>query len=220
MLSRFQLPDIPDEGPAENGPHAGLDNNPCKDGRLFSDTHPYIAGAYKGAKKVVERFVKQLEEKDKYEPDRKFGERLQISTAADKTELKENIRAAKVLLSSFTDMTVKIRPHILVHGRKNPEYEIDGFIADRKGIESEKGIASAFKKAIGQGCEIVVIDIDAKMQRLNVKRLAGHIYWRKRDFENGTIKACYVISAGKSVKIDKAADTKEKIMKILEKLKP
>ena len=39
----------------------GLDNNPGKDGKLFSDSHPYIAHAYPGAKQAVENTV---EEKD------------------------------------------------------------------------------------------------------------------------------------------------------------
>jgi len=44
-------------------PDKGLDNNPGQDAQLFSDTHPYIENAHKGAKKAVDRFVeKQFEE--------------------------------------------------------------------------------------------------------------------------------------------------------------
>ena len=39
-------------------PAPGLDNNPGKDGRLFSDTHPYIVNAYGGAKEAVKSFLK------------------------------------------------------------------------------------------------------------------------------------------------------------------
>ena len=35
----------------------GLDNNPGKDGKLFSDSHPYIAKSYAGAKQAVEKIV-------------------------------------------------------------------------------------------------------------------------------------------------------------------
>ena len=35
----------------------GLDNNPAKDGKLFSDSHPYIAKAYKGAEEAVHHFM-------------------------------------------------------------------------------------------------------------------------------------------------------------------
>lgn len=38
-------------------PAPGLDNNPGKDGKLFSDTHPYIKNSYKGAKEAVKEFL-------------------------------------------------------------------------------------------------------------------------------------------------------------------
>ena len=42
---------------------AGLENNPGTDGRIFSETHPYIAEAYPGAKEAVERIVNMSETK-------------------------------------------------------------------------------------------------------------------------------------------------------------
>ena len=41
-------------------PDKGLDNNPGEDGKLFSDTHPYIENAYKGAKKAVDNFIERI----------------------------------------------------------------------------------------------------------------------------------------------------------------
>ena len=38
-------------------PMPGLDNNPAKDGKLFSDTHPYITEAYPGAEEAVRKAV-------------------------------------------------------------------------------------------------------------------------------------------------------------------
>jgi hypothetical protein len=38
-------------------PDKGLDNNPAEDGKLFSDTHPYVANAYPGAKEAVDGFM-------------------------------------------------------------------------------------------------------------------------------------------------------------------
>ena len=38
-------------------PAPGLDNNPGKDGRLFSDTHPYVTNAYEGAEEAVKTFL-------------------------------------------------------------------------------------------------------------------------------------------------------------------
>lgn len=38
----------------------GLDTNPAKDGKLFSDTHPYVAKTYPGAKKAVEKVIEEI----------------------------------------------------------------------------------------------------------------------------------------------------------------
>lgn len=40
-------------------PSPGLDNNPEEDGKLFSDTHPYIAHAYPSAEKTVRDFMER-----------------------------------------------------------------------------------------------------------------------------------------------------------------
>ncbi|ERI85177.1 hypothetical protein HMPREF1981_02064 [Bacteroides pyogenes F0041] len=50
--------EIPKTTP-QNKSAPGLDNNPGTDAKLFSDTHPYVAHAYKGAKKAVEKFIKE-----------------------------------------------------------------------------------------------------------------------------------------------------------------
>lgn len=47
-----------DDSPA-NRPAPGLDNNPGRDGKLFADSHPYIAEAYPGAKEAVEKTLKK-----------------------------------------------------------------------------------------------------------------------------------------------------------------
>ena len=40
-------------------PMPGLDNNPAKDGKIFSDTHPYVTEAYPGAREAVEKVVRK-----------------------------------------------------------------------------------------------------------------------------------------------------------------
>ena len=82
-----------------------------------------------------------------------YGERLLISIRADQTELEDNIRVARVLLNCFDDMFIRINEHLLTIGHKNPEYTINGKLGDRKGVESENGIKSAFRKAKIQGCK-------------------------------------------------------------------
>ena len=80
-----------------------------------------------------------------------YGDRLLVSVRADQTELNDNIRVARVLLRCFEDMYIIINEHLLTIGHKNPEYTINGKLGDRKGIESENGIKSAFRKAKKQG---------------------------------------------------------------------
>lgn len=51
-------------GPADakDGPQKGLENNPGKDARLFSDKHPYRTETHAGARKAVDRLLKRLKE--------------------------------------------------------------------------------------------------------------------------------------------------------------
>lgn len=66
----------------EDQPAPGLDNNPGVDGKLFSDTHPYITNAYEGAKEAVKTFMKdkfpdyaRMKIEPKHSPDGKYSER-------------------------------------------------------------------------------------------------------------------------------------------------
>lgn len=49
----------PESTDPKNQPAPGLDNNPGRDGKLFGDTHPYIANAYKGAREAVKKFIEE-----------------------------------------------------------------------------------------------------------------------------------------------------------------
>ena len=130
-----------------------------------------------------------------------YGERLLISKQADQTELVENIRVARVLLGCFADMNIRINEHLLVFGHKNPEYTINEKLGDRKGIESENGIKSAFRKAKEQGCQTVVLDFDMHMAEsiLKTKKIASGLYGRHEDFTSGNINECYVVHNSKAV---------------------
>lgn len=50
---------VPEASPGDK-PQKGLDNNPGKDAKLFSDTHPYQEEAYPGAKKAVDGLMKRM----------------------------------------------------------------------------------------------------------------------------------------------------------------
>lgn len=87
-------------------------------------------------------------------------------------------------------------------------------LVDRKGIHSEDGVADGFKKAIQQGCGVVVIDLNTNFKKddkyknkskdVNIKRLKEKIYGRYRDFLNGSIVECIVVLEENAVRIDKS----------------
>lgn len=214
--------------------------NAGKEGKTFPDYNPYtirrcstcpIAKGEKSGK--LARFIPdnevcaacvrihQCEDARHYSNHPDFGKRLRISDIADKSELSENIRAACALLKSFPKMEMELRPHIIAENVKNPEYIIDGLVADRKGIMAEQGITAGFKKALKQGCEAVVIDLDMNMGQkpLLTRKLAQYIDGRKRDFEDGRIKACYVIYQGQAIKIT-SWQSRQELTAQIEKLRP
>jgi hypothetical protein len=157
-----------------------------------------------------------------------FGERLLISTRADQSELLDNIRAARILLSYFDDMYIQINEHLMTIGHKNPEYTINGKLADRKGLESEDGIKSAFRKAKIQGCQTIVLDFDMHMPDfpLKTRKIANGLYGRHEDFMNNCISECYIIHQNKAILItsdlffeDNKDKVKNKLIAVLEKIR-
>ena len=159
--------------------------------------------------------------KEEFIVDEVYGERLLISKKADLSELNENIRVARVLLGCFEDMNIRINEHLLVFGHKNPEYTINEKLGDRKGVESENGIKSAFRKAKEQGCQTVVLDFDMHMADniLKTKKIASGIYGRHEDFISGSINECYVVHNNKAVVVMSdvfAASDKDTVKQLIE----
>ena len=149
-----------------------------------------------------------------------YSERLLISVRADQTELIDNIRVARVLLSCYDDMYIIINEHLLTIGHKNPEYTINGKLGDRKGVESENGIKSAFRKAKQQGCKVVVLDFDMHMSEiiLKTKKIVSGLIGRHEDFSQGTLDECYVVHNSKAVVVKSeafAAPDKESIKQLI-----
>ena len=91
-------------------PAPGLDNNPGRDGRLFSDTHPYIANAYEGAKDAVRKFMAERVEKGK-----------QIVTDLKKEEQKRQ-KERRELLSWYSSNM----PTVKIGKFKAKRFEVDG----------------------------------------------------------------------------------------------
>ena len=161
-----------------------------------------------------------MEKNSEFIKDDVGGERLLISMKVDQTELDDNIRVARVLLSCFADMYILINEHLLTIGHKNPEYTINGKLGDRKGVESENGIKSAFRKAKEQGCKTVVLDFDMHMAEsiLKTKKIVSGLMGRHRDFTSGELDECYIVHNCKAVVVEAeafAAPDKETIRQII-----
>lgn len=152
--------------------------------------------------------------------DEVFGERLLISVKADKSELGSNIRAARAILRSYNDVSIRINSHTYAIGHKNPEYTICEELGDRKGVMSEKGITAGFKSAKKQGCKIVVIDLDEHVCRLDTFALSKYISRRKADFTSNMITDCYVVFYGRAVRVNARYQTRREIERKLEILRP
>jgi len=157
-----------------------------------------------------------------------YGQRLLISVNADQTELSDNIRVARILLNCFNDMYIIINEHLLMIGHKNPEYTINGKLEDRKGVESENGIKSAFRKAKLQGCKVVVLDFDMHMSEsiLKTRKIVSGLLGRHEDFTEGALDECYIVHNKKAVVVKADAFTapnkegiKQIISDVIEKLR-
>ena len=152
--------------------------------------------------------------------DEEFGERLLISVKADKSELGSNIRAARAILCSYEEVSIRINSHTYAFGHKNPEYTICEELGDRKGIMSERGVTAGFKSAKKQGCKIVVIDLDENVHHLDTFELSKYISRRKADFISNMITDCYVVCYGKAARVNARYQTRKEIESKLETLRP
>ena len=166
-------------------PQPGLENNPGKDAKLFSDTHPYIANAYPGAQKAVDKLMEQIEADkriERYKSDE--WEHTYVSTqgngfvVTDKRRIIES-QASKAERQKFEKelrmcKTIADNGHDVEYLRsvnrpvgQTYDISLDGIKADLKCITGGAGnIVKYAKKALTeQGGEAVVFEIpnhDAK----------------------------------------------------------
>lgn len=108
-------------------PQKGLENNPGKDAKLFSDSHPYKTEAHAGAKKAVDRLLKRLEEMMKEMPDH-FTPDEKSAIARDNLEIEKALGITKGKPMTVEDADKQ---------SANPNY-VPEYILDPKGIYKDK----------------------------------------------------------------------------------
>lgn len=163
----------------EDRPDPGLDNNPGIDGKVFSDTHPYIKDAGKGAKKAVENFISENIEKPlslqyvSYKKYKNGGEVLIHELVEKKDDYKALLTVANQLAKEGN--IVKLTPSVhfkseaykeiygsligTIYERKCPDlkvgdlfYELESFIPPFK----KEKISHMIKKGTKQSSRIII----------------------------------------------------------------
>lgn len=133
--------------------------NPGKVNQAFLEQDTRVAKAmpqFAIARQAGKELQKQMEAGKLYAPystvfKAKNGSVVNVSPFADLNDMQDNFNTAITIVSAL-NKDVSIRPDLnraIIPG-KNPEYEIEGRLADRKGIKSLKGIADAFDKSKAQ----------------------------------------------------------------------
>jgi SPP1 gp7 family putative phage head morphogenesis protein len=77
------------------------------------------------------------------------GKSVKVNIFYDKKDFAENLESAKIIVDELK-MNVEIRGHINLDKYKNPEYFINGKLADLKKIEKITGISNGIKSAKNQ----------------------------------------------------------------------
>jgi hypothetical protein len=168
-------------------PAKGLKGNPGETGEIFSaDASYFTENALKNITDIHYRDA--LSE-------------LKINVCADKREIADNIRTGRILAQNKDVNTISIRQHSYERNVKNPEYEINGMIADAKRLQ-QWDMATGFNKAIKQGSKAVVIDFfKIQHKTLDTHKIAASIVNRHLDFTSKTVEECYIVWGEKSMKV-------------------
>ena len=103
-------------------PMPGLDNNPANDGKLFSDTHPYITEAYPGAQQAVDNLMR------KRSPSSMRRTEAQKADILRRWKEREEIRANERMISEQLGIAIPKKPMTFDkadNGATNPHFSSD-----------------------------------------------------------------------------------------------
>jgi len=158
-------------------PDKGLDNRVDKDGKIFSDTHPYIATADKKAQKAVKRFISENTDHTTYEETRfKGGGLIRIAEGVKQgaNEAKKNLKALKEI-AKYYNARYELLGIDNTPGQKNPDcLNLDnGYYCDIKVPSSENGknaIQASIKSASKQKVEEVYIYLEKEYKGEDIRR--------------------------------------------------
>ena len=142
----------------DNLPKPQFKGNVGKDKEIFTKKGTFfkLASGNENAKRNLELSKLNAPYTRAYKS--KAGKIVNVNIYADESELAENFTVAKSIVNNL-NFNIAIRPHVLADKIDNPEYLIDGKLADRKS-PTGLNLRRVLNKANDQGCEIVVIDLN------------------------------------------------------------
>jgi len=149
---------------------------------------------------------------------------LTINIFADKTDLKQNIKSAKVIVDKLKK-NVNIRPHLdenIAKGVKNPELLVDNNVADLKvnfKQDNYKGIKNGFKSAKKQGTNTVVFDFTNSFKELDITQVNRVIKGEVTQNTGKWVKELIFIYKDKAVTVTRQNILDNELLEELKKLK-
>lgn len=184
----------------------GITGNAGKSNEIFKADHPFMRNATPAKKKNINRHLKRFNlnaEYGKIDYKAKNGSSINVHPFADTTDVANNYRIAKLFVNTYKKIDMRIRPDangeytgIGSNGKKNPEYEINGLLADVKRVFSLKEVQSTIAKAVEQGNEIVLFEIKGDF---STNRLINEL---KTEVSENPFKEIYIIKDNKITKYE------------------
>lgn len=194
----------------KGNPTMGFHNNVGKTARPMDEEHPYFIFPKKEANKIRVGF-EELKLKDPiYKEIYRNGKaKLEGSIFSDPKDVGQNISIGKLLVDQLK-VNVSIRPHVnpaIIKHRKNPEYTINGKVADLKNINSNSGITNGFKRAKDQMGTLasyrVVFNLDA-VKKINVGSIIQQIENKVSQNRGKKITSLFFTYKSKAIELTRA----------------
>lgn len=154
----------------------------------------------------------------------KSGKKVEVNIYADPVDLADNLASAKVITDQL-NINVLIRPHLdtnIAKELKNPEYFINGNVADLKINFKENnysGINRAFDSAKDQKVTSIVFDFSKAFKQLDIQQVNRFVLSNINDKRGKQYKEIIFIYNKKAVKVSRENIVKKELLKELEKLK-
>lgn len=184
-----------------------------EDSSNYGKPHPYFALALDAGgdtEKAFELSKLNAPYTEVYEA--KNGAVVKVSPFADESDLATNLKSA-ITIADNLGVGMNIRPHVIIEGYKNPEFESNGIIGDRaqfEGNDLRKFIANTFKnkfkEKVGQLSNLrkVFLVLDIGKGTFTESELMGFGAQVKSKMVNRpTVKHIYIVRGDKATVINR-----------------